>query len=123
MDNDSYQSENLTNGRKFGHRMRRLTKIVSRAFHNPSELNNIQSFNLVLRNPSVYIPWDIEDYYLQHVKAGRDKKRVKFPNPLFGAFSEPLMVVDIKGRIVLWYLPELLSVPQQVSVFFSVVAN
>jgi hypothetical protein len=68
----------------------------------------------------VYIPWDIEDYYIEHVRGGRDKKRIKFPNPWFGAFSKPLTVVDSKGRIVLWYLPGLLSVEQQVAFFFDV---
>jgi hypothetical protein len=62
----------------------------------------------------VYIEWDIEEYYKKHLKAGNDKKRVNFPNPSFGAFSEPLTVVDSKGRIVLWYLPGLLSPEQQV---------
>ena len=62
-----------------------------------------------------YLSWDIEEYYLQHIKSGSDPKRLRFPNPQFGAFSEPLTVVDSKGRIVLWYLPGLLSVYQQVS--------
>jgi hypothetical protein len=43
--------------------------------------------------------------------------RVKFPNPEFGAFSTPLSVVDIKGRIVLWYLPGLIPSDRQVNVF------
>jgi hypothetical protein len=70
----------------------------------------------------VQIPWDVEDYYVEHVKGGRDRKRRKFPNPFFGAFSEPLTVVDVKGRIVLWYLPGLLSSRQKVGfVFFQYV--
>ena len=67
---------------------------------------------------TVKIPWDIEDYYWEHVKFGRDKKRTKFPNPSFGKFSEPLTVVDTKGRIILWYLPGLISLEQQVSFSF-----
>ena len=43
--------------------------------------------------------------------------RVKFPNPGFGAFSTPLTVVDIEGRIVLWYLPGLIPADRQVNVF------
>jgi len=57
----------------------------------------------------------MEDYYYQHVKGHQDKKRIRFPNPSFGRFSDPLTVVDVKGRIVLWYLPVLLSEEQQVS--------
>jgi len=48
------------------------------------------------------------------VKGGGDKKRKKFPNPQFGSFSEPLTVVDSKGRIILWYLPGLLSKKEKV---------
>jgi len=62
----------------------------------------------------VYIPWDVEQYYLECVKGQKDRKRIRFPNPQFGAFSEPLTVVDSRGRIVLWYLPGLLSQQHQV---------
>jgi len=64
----------------------------------------------------VYLTWDAEEYYLKCVKGGGDKKRAKFPNPDYGSFSEPLTVVDIKGRILLWYLPDLLSVKDQVGI-------
>jgi hypothetical protein len=63
----------------------------------------------------VQIPWDVEEFYHEHVLNGRDKKRFKFPDPLFGKFSDPLTLVDSKGRIVLWYLPGLLSKEQKVS--------
>jgi hypothetical protein len=65
------------------------------------------------------MPWDVEDYYKIHVKLGKDQKRVSFPDPMFGAHSEPLTVVDLKGRIVLWYLPGLLSVHQKVNVSYA----
>jgi hypothetical protein len=52
------------------------------------------------------------------VKGGKDKKRVKFPILSLGKYSEPLTLVDVKGRIVLWYLPGLLSHEQQVFVSF-----
>ena len=54
---------------------------------------------------SVHIPWDVDEYYSNNIKGGRDKKRIQFPNPQFGSQSKPLTVVDSKGRIVLWYLP------------------
>ena len=61
----------------------------------------------------MYIAWDVEAY---HKKRRRDPHRaqIRFPNPMLGAFSEPLTIVDVEGRIVLWYLPGLLSVQQQV---------
>ena len=68
----------------------------------------------------VYIPWDAKEYYEEHIKGGRDKKRIKFPNPQFGSFSSPLTVVDSKGRIVLWYLPGLLSDEEGVNLIFSI---
>jgi len=52
------------------------------------------------------------------VKAGKDKKRVKFPFLSLGKYSEPLTLVDVKGRIALWYLPGLLSHEQQVFASF-----
>jgi hypothetical protein len=64
---------------------------------------------------AVQIPWDVEEYYIKCIKAGRDKKRLKFPNPQLGSFSDPLTLVDVKGRIVLWYLPGLLSEHDEVS--------
>jgi hypothetical protein len=67
---------------------------------------------------AVYIPWDIESYFEIYVQGHRDQKRKIFPNPKFGKFSEPLTVVDSKGRIVLWYLPGLLSSEQQVGLPF-----
>jgi hypothetical protein len=62
----------------------------------------------------VYIPWDAEQYYVEHVKGMGDPNRIKFPNPELGSFSQPLTVVDSRGRIVLWYLPGLLSEEHQV---------
>jgi hypothetical protein len=66
---------------------------------------------------TVYINWDVNDYYKKHVQSGFDKKHQKFPNPEFGCFSKPLTVVDSKGHIILWYLPGLLS--EEVEVSFS----
>jgi hypothetical protein len=69
---------------------------------------------------TVYLTWDAEDYYLKCVKRKGDKKRVKFPNPNFGSLSEPLTVVDAKGRILVWYLPGLLSENDEVCVFLTI---
>lgn len=96
--------------------------MVSRAFLNPSEHPN-EMIDCNLMCVSVYIPWDVEDFYLKHVKCGRDKKRLKFPIPNFGAFSDPLTVVDAKGRIVLWYLPGLLSSVQRVGVYLDCISK
>ena len=63
---------------------------------------------------SVHIPWDVDEYYSNNIKGGRDKKIIQFPNPQFGSQSKPLTFVDSKGRIVLWYLPGLLLQEQQV---------
>jgi hypothetical protein len=73
-----------------------------------------------LANDVVRIPWDVEAYYLHSVKGKKDRKRERFPNPRLGLFSEPLTLVDIRGRIVLWYLPGLLSGQQLVPYGFLV---
>lgn len=66
------------------------------------------------------LSWDVLEYNSERVKSGWDRKRHKFPNPNFGKLSEPLIVVDSKGRIVLWYLPGLLSANQDVNIFLAV---
>lgn len=112
------RSENSSPEKKHGKNMRRLAKLVCRAFINPGKKNGMQIESPSLTFCTVRIPWDVEDYYQERVKGGRDKKRKKFPNPELGDFSAPLTVVDSKGRIVLWYLPGLLSHEQQVGIFF-----
>lgn len=71
----------------------------------------------MLNHLIVYVPWDIEEYYAKRVKAGRDNKHFEFSKPGFGAFSQPLTVVDSKGRIILWYLPGLMPNHQQVGIY------
>ena len=83
------------------------------AFLNPSGLADLSL--LFVAYFLVNIPWDVEEYYLECVKGKKDPKRIRFPNPHFGMRSEPLTVVDSRGRIVLWYLPGLLSEHYQVS--------
>jgi len=62
----------------------------------------------------VRVPWDVEEYHAKCVKAGHDRKRFEFPKVELGAFSKPLTVVDLKGRIILWYLPGLMPNRHQV---------
>jgi hypothetical protein len=38
----------------------------------------------------------------------------KFQNPNFGLFDTPTTIVDICGRILIWYLPGLMPYPMQV---------
>ena len=106
----------LSDERRFGQDVRRLITLVCRAILNPSELADI-CYD-ILAYLVVYIPWDVEEYYLEQIKGKKDPKRMRFPNPLLGAFSMPLTVVDLRGRIVLWYLPGLLSGQHQVRLFF-----
>lgn len=39
---------------------------------------------------------------------------IMFPSPTFGQCHRPATVVDSAGRIILWYLPEVLSSAHQV---------
>jgi hypothetical protein len=66
----------------------------------------------------VYVPWDVEEYYIECVKTPVEqceRNKYRFPCPFFGRQNQPLTIVDIRGRIVLWYLPDLLSPGQMVS--------
>jgi hypothetical protein len=74
----------------------------------------------VVNQVEVPIPWDVENYYDEHVKKGRDKSRKRYPNPQLGKFSEPMTAVDTSGRIVLWYLPGMLSSNQKVKDLVSI---
>lgn len=112
--NNPSGNKDLSNGKTFGKNMRHLVNVVTYAFCNPrkSELKT-QSMPFLI-DTLVYVPWDVEDYYVEYLKGNRDKNRQKYPNPNFGSHSLPLTVVDSKGRIILWYLPGLLSEKQQV---------
>jgi hypothetical protein len=47
-----------------------------------------------------------------------DKRLAKyFKNPQFGEFDEPATVIDRHGRIILWYLPLIISVYRMVCIF------
>ena len=65
---------------------------------------------------AVYVPWDIKEYYDKCVKGSYSRNDLDFPNPQLGSFSDPLTVVDVKGRIILWYIPGLMSKYHQVSI-------
>lgn len=69
-----------------------------------------------MSNLLVNIPWDVEEYYSVTVKGKKAKGKLAFPKLSLGAFSEPLTIVDAKGRIVLWYLPGLLCSELQASI-------
>jgi hypothetical protein len=118
---EAARSNNTPERRIFGKDMRRLVKVVNAAILNPRE--SVAVINTALQGSlqmvdSVYVPWDVEEYYAECVKARmehREKNKHRFPLPSFGSHGCPLTVVDVRGRIVLWYLPGLLSIRQQVS--------
>ena len=104
----------MSDERKFGQDICCLITLVCIAFLNLSEYIYIYLLGLFSLYFIVYIPWDVEEYYIEHVKKKRDRNWIKFPNPQLGSFSHPLTIVDLKGRIILWYLPGLLSEQHQV---------
>ena len=67
--------------------MGRLVKSVSNTFLTPVGL--FISF------------FHTNEYYVEAVNAEKDKNRENFPNPNFEFHSEPLMLVNIKGLIIL----------------------
>lgn len=60
------------------------------------------------------IPWDAAEF-----AASKTKSPQKFPPPDFGLKTEPAIFVDVKGRILAWYLPRVLLPPRQVSLFMG----
>lgn len=113
--------DNPLESRIFGRDMRRLVKVVHAAILNPGEsMETISTifYSFIQISDTVYVPWDVQEYYVECVKARaekREKNKFRFPAPSFGSYDHPLTIVDIRGRIVLWYLPGLLSIKQQVS--------
>lgn len=101
--------------RRFGQELRHLEKVVREAYLNPGGFRFTPSYcNVFTTDIKVQIPWDIVDFYEECVLKGRDKRRVRYPNPNLGAMSKPCVLIDIRGRIVFWYLPGLLSKKQKV---------
>lgn len=75
--------------------------MIADAFVNPSNSQyfNPKNFNLII-NP-VYLPFDAVEFARQS-----DKSLFEIPN--IGLLDAPATIVDRAGRIVLWYLPDLL---------------
>jgi hypothetical protein len=65
----------------------------------------------------VSVPWDVEVFaaasVAHHVPVGTTLSPApanktlmsKFPTPELGPFKEPTTLVDLYGRIIIWYLP------------------
>jgi hypothetical protein len=76
----------------------------------------------------VYIPWDLEDYATRVKKglgtpASIARLQRKFTNPQLGRVNKPATVVDICGKIIIWYLPGLISAQQSVLLVFILCVN
>jgi len=100
--------------------MKRIVLTVASAVLNPgmSSFFRLMPISL-LSNWSVRVSFDIE-YYSEHIKNSRVKhndqvakelgRLSKFYKPeKGGVHQEPMVVMDFHGRILLWYLPEVLS--------------
>ena len=96
-DHSSKPPRNISEKRMFGKNVRHLSKLVTRALLNPCKRKN---FEIILANShvfKVYLTWDIQKYYLEHLKGGQDPHQLRFPNPEFGLQREPLTFVDSQG--------------------------
>jgi len=113
------RSDASSERRFLGRDIRRLVKIVHAAILNPCEcMADTFRYSVIHGVDAVYVPWDVEDYYAECVKPRweeREMNKHRFPCPSLGSYNCPLTIVDIRGRIALWYLPGLLSARQQVS--------
>jgi hypothetical protein len=106
---------------------RYISAIVAQAMSNPGELC-LHSTILGLMVP-VSVPWD-SDEYIQNIgqkNAGKNKvierelRNTFPPGPGFSMpsdvpkyFESPMTIVDQSGRILFWYLPDLISKNAQV---------
>ena len=66
-DNSSKPPRNILEKRMFGKNVRHLSKLVTRVLLNPCKQKN---FEIILANSHVYLTWDIQEYYLEHLKGG-----------------------------------------------------
>jgi hypothetical protein len=93
-------------------RFKSIIKTVADAFTNPSltslfknHLKDMLTENIWL---AVYIGFDAVEFDQRHV----NKK--SFPNPNIGLVNVPATFVDSRGRIAIWYLPDI--TPQKIHV-------
>jgi len=80
--------------------------------------SSCEYFLLSLSDSSLIVFLDIVDCNVSTLKSGQKiSKILKKPN--LGHLSHPCTIVDKKGHILLWYLPEILPKDHCVSYFFS----
>jgi hypothetical protein len=87
-----------------------LLNVIAQAFNNQSKpCLIVTSFYLTIF--AVKICWDAEQF-----AATTPKQRLKkFPKINLGKIDVPAIITDCRGRILIWYLPGVLLLPEQVS--------
>ena len=105
----------------------RIALTVAFALSNPCKFHHYFTYMWFILQ-SDQTDWDVERL-ADRVKNTRpqegdanasveDKRLAKyFKNPQFGEFDEPATVIDRHGRIILWYLPLIISVYRMVCIF------
>jgi hypothetical protein len=87
-------------------RFKSIVKMVADAFVNPSTGRTppctLCQCTHVDKYCAVYIGFDAEEFNRRKVTGE------SFPNPQIGLVDVPATFVDSRGRIVVWYLPDLL---------------
>ena len=56
----------------FTKNVRRLLKLVTRVLLNPCKQKDLKLYWQIHMFSKVYLTWDIQEYYLEHLKGGRD---------------------------------------------------
>ena len=88
---------------------RRLIQIISAAFSNPSR-SYFKTLNQNLLPTPVYVPWHLED----SDSPSQARKKIALVIVKLGFINTPAIIVEQSGKILLWYLPDLLSKNLQV---------
>jgi hypothetical protein len=94
-----------------------ILHIISLALLNPCRSPS-HSQNYLITSGKVQVPWDAEEFSLRakatvekHGWASPSNESLLtfFPKVEFGHIVEPAIIIDRHGRIIMWYLPNIMS--------------
>jgi len=89
-----------------------IVKIVAEAYANPGKRFVITNAQLIPTCNLVYVDFDVEEFANRKNK-GLGPSNSKTIN--LGSLDKPATIVDVKGRIIIWFLPEILTSDVHVS--------
>ena len=82
-DRSSKPPRNISEKKMFGKNVRHLSKLVLGHFWILISEKSLKLYWQIHTFSKIYLTWDIQEYYLEHLKGGRDPHWLRFPNPEF----------------------------------------